>query len=113
MATSSLRFHCFVLAMIMVGAMWCGQHASAQTCNADISSLMSQCQKYVKKSGPKMTPSPGCCAAVKPVDVPCACAYVTKDIEAMVSMEKVVFVARSCGVKLTPGTKCGSTYLLI
>ncbi|CAN0901829.1 hypothetical protein LINGRAHAP2_LOCUS21632 [Linum grandiflorum] len=86
------------------------QHqASAQSyCNADLSSLMSQCWKYVQKSGSKSAPSPGCCTAIKPVDLACACPYISKSVEGYVSMDKVVYVARSCGKNLVAGTKCGS-----
>ncbi|CAN1751121.1 hypothetical protein LINPERHAP1_LOCUS4241 [Linum perenne] len=88
--------------------------ASAQTyCNADLSSLMSQCWKYVQKSGSKSPPSPGCCAALKPVDLSCACPYVSKSVEGYVSMDKVVYVARTCGMNLAAGTKCGSVILFL
>ncbi|CAL1391022.1 unnamed protein product [Linum trigynum] len=84
--------------------------AADQTyCNGDLNALMSQCWKYVQSSGgKKVPPSAGCCAAMKPVDVPCACAYITKAIEGYVSMDRVVYAARSCGKALAPGTKCGS-----
>ncbi|CAN1751122.1 hypothetical protein LINPERHAP1_LOCUS4241 [Linum perenne] len=71
---------------------------------------MSQCWKYVQKSGSKSPPSPGCCAALKPVDLSCACPYVSKSVEGYVSMDKVVYVARTCGMNLAAGTKCGSKY---
>ncbi|KAJ9139752.1 hypothetical protein P3X46_030456 [Hevea brasiliensis] len=110
MAISSCRFQCcFILAMlILVGMSISRKISAAQRCNTDIVSLVLQCEKYVEKSGPKVSPSPGCCALVKSVNVSCVCVLLTKDIQDMISMEKVVFVARSCGKKISPGTICGS-----
>ncbi|CAN0901830.1 hypothetical protein LINGRAHAP2_LOCUS21633 [Linum grandiflorum] len=85
------------------------QHqASAQNyCNANLMSLMS-CLTYVQKSGPKTPPSVPCCEAIQPVDVSCACGYASSFAERYVSLDKVVYVARSCGKTLVAGTKCGS-----
>ncbi|KAK9224745.1 hypothetical protein WN943_009781 [Citrus x changshan-huyou] len=88
-----------------------GQVSGAQHCGMNtnvLGQLVSQCEKYVLKSGPKIRPSPGCCAVVKKVDVPCVCTFVTKQIEEIVSIEKMVYVARSCGIKISAGTKCGT-----
>lgn len=78
-----------------------------------LGSLVSQCSNYVKKSGPKHKPLPSCCKAVNAVDVGCVCALVTKDVEEMIDMEKVVYVARFCGKKIKSGTKCGSKFMYI
>ena len=48
-----------------------------------------------------------CCAVIKIVDVPCVCGFVSKQIEGAIDMRKVVNVARSCGKKVAPGTRCG------
>lgn len=82
--------------------------AMAQSCEVNVLGLVSQCEKYVRKSGPKSKPSWECCAVVKVVNVPCVCKLVTKEIEDAIDMDKVVYVARSCGKKVAPGTKCGS-----
>jgi hypothetical protein len=85
---------------------------AGQTCQlGDLQGLITQCAVYVKKNVPKMQPSPECCSVVQKVDISCACQKITKEIEQMVDMEKVVFVARSCGKPLAPGTKCGSKKL--
>ncbi|XP_020540656.1 uncharacterized protein LOC110010966 [Jatropha curcas] len=109
MAVSSRRFqYCLILPiLIAVGMPISSQMAAAHSCNTDIVGLVSQCQKSVEKSGPRISPSPGCCALVKNVDVPCVCALLTEEIQDMISMKKVVHVARSCGKKISPGTKCG------
>lgn len=113
MAISSCRSQCcFILAMLILAGMSISRKFSAaQSCDTDVVSLVLQCEKFVEKSGPKVSPSPGCCAAVKSVDVSCVCALLTKEIQDMISMDKVVFVARSCGKKVSPGTICGSNCL--
>lgn len=45
-----------------------GQVSGAQHCGMNtnvLGQLVSQCEKYVLKSGPKIRPSPSCCAVVK------------------------------------------------
>ena len=85
---------------------------AGQTCQlGDLQVLITQCAVYVQKNVPKMQPSPACCSVVQKVDIPCACQKITKEIEQMFDMEKVVFVAKSCGRPLAPGTKCGSKKL--
>ncbi|XP_015571197.1 non-specific lipid-transfer protein 3 [Ricinus communis] len=109
MAVYSCRFLCFILAIwIAVGMSISGQIAAAQSCNTDLTDLVSKCQRFVIKTGPKFSPSPSCCAVVKNVDVACVCDLITKEIEDMIDMDKMVYVARSCGKKISAGTKCGS-----
>lgn len=81
---------------------------SAPTCQISVPSLIIQCSKFVSKSGPKVPPTPGCCSLVKAIDVKCACHLVTKEVENMISMEKAVYVARTCGLDVPKGMKCGS-----
>ncbi|GMP41320.1 hypothetical protein CsSME_00011470 [Camellia sinensis var. sinensis] len=77
-------------------------------CQGDLPGLMAQCPKYVGRTGPQVEPSKECCDVVKTADVACVCKYITKEIEQIISMEKVVFVAQSCGKPLAHGSKCGS-----
>ncbi|KAK8345327.1 hypothetical protein V6Z12_A07G140600 [Gossypium hirsutum] len=77
-------------------------------CETSIPKLISQCGQYVEGSGPETTPSKACCDVITSLDIPCMCKYVTPDVEKLVNMEKVVFVAKSCGLTLQPGMKCGS-----
>ncbi|KAB2021378.1 hypothetical protein ERO13_D07G126100v2 [Gossypium hirsutum] len=89
--------------LMMVGSHWAwGQ------CETSIPKLISQCGQYVEGSGPETTPSKACCDVITSLDIPCMCKYVTPDVEKLVNMEKVVFVAKSCGLTLQPGMKCGS-----
>ncbi|KAK6923458.1 Bifunctional inhibitor/plant lipid transfer protein/seed storage helical domain [Dillenia turbinata] len=96
--------------MLVVGIMilFEGRNQVFADCEGDVQNLIAKCKSFVLKPGPKVKPSEDCCAVVKKVDVPCVCKYVTPPIELIVSMEKVVYVARTCGVQVPPGMKCGS-----
>ncbi|TXG54055.1 hypothetical protein EZV62_019311 [Acer yangbiense] len=96
--------------MLMVaGTLILSDHlVSAQVCGVNLPQLISQCSEYVKIPGPKTLPSEGCCAVVKTIDVSCACNFVTPDVEKRISMDKAVYVGRTCGLKIESGTKCGS-----
>ncbi|KAH7511331.1 hypothetical protein FEM48_ZijujUnG0023900 [Ziziphus jujuba var. spinosa] len=94
----------FLMAVILA----MGNSGVRAQCEASIPSLIAECQQYVSKTGPKIRPSAGCCSVVKDLDIPCVCKMVTKEVERLVSMEKVVFVGRSCGLKIAKGTKCGT-----
>ncbi|EOA17694.1 hypothetical protein CARUB_v10006065mg [Capsella rubella] len=83
--------------------------ATAQVCGANLSGLMNECQRYISNAGP---PSRSCCALIRPIDVPCACRYVSRDVTNYIDMDKVVYVARSCGKKIPSGYKCGSYTIL-
>ncbi|KAI3450186.1 hypothetical protein Pfo_006851 [Paulownia fortunei] len=80
---------------------------SAQ-CQGNFQGLIQQCSRYVKKSGPKETPSQGCCNVVSTVDLPCVCQHISSEVEQIISMEKAAYVAAFCGKALPHGTKCGS-----
>ncbi|XP_023908312.2 uncharacterized protein LOC112019990 [Quercus suber] len=79
-----------------------------QGCLGDVQGLISQCASYVKKGGPKIKPSPQCCDVIKKADIPCVCKQLTAEIEKAIDMEKMVFVAKTCGKPLAPGSKCGA-----
>ncbi|KAL6130005.1 hypothetical protein ACLB2K_068387 [Fragaria x ananassa] len=78
-------------------------------CQGDMQGLITQCEPYVMK-GSLLPPtgSEGCCAKIKTLDIPCACQHVTKVVETVVDMGKVVKVVRSCGIPVPEGMKCGS-----
>ncbi|CAN8327273.1 unnamed protein product [Cochlearia groenlandica] len=83
--------------------------AKGQVCGANVSGLMNECQRYVSNAGPNSpSPSRSCCGLIRPIDVPCACRYVSRDVTNYIDMNKVVYVARSCGKKIPSGYKCGS-----
>lgn len=120
MAVCSPSFRCLALAIMMIAGILTissnHMHVSAAktpNCGKGVGDLVSKCSEYVMKSGPKRKPLPACCEVVNSVNVPCVCSLVNKDIEKVIDMEKVVYVAGCCGKKLAPGTKCGSKYLII
>ena len=68
----SSRIYFMLVAIFTVAAVFqfSGQVSGAQHCGMNtnvLGQLVSQCEKYVLKSGPKIRPSPGCCAVVKKV----------------------------------------------
>jgi len=92
----------FVVAISILGS-------QAEDCEQNLSSLVSECKQYVMfPANPKMPPSDGCCGVVQKVNIPCLCSKVTKEIEKVVCMEKVVYVADKCKRPFTHGFKCGS-----
>ncbi|KAL5565832.1 hypothetical protein UlMin_028996 [Ulmus minor] len=95
--------------MVAISLVSFGNNRVLGQCNMNVSGLISECAKYVSKEGKAINPpSPSCCAVVKPIDVPCACKYVNKKIENLVDTDKVVYVARTCGLQVPIGMKCGS-----
>ncbi|GAV75429.1 LTP_2 domain-containing protein [Cephalotus follicularis] len=101
---------CLIMAMVVVVGtlIFCDHGANAQCSEIPPIDLMFQCERFVQISGPKIPPSRECCSVVKKVEVPCICKVVTPEIEKIISMDKVVYVARTCGVPVQPGMKCGS-----
>ncbi|KAB2627460.1 hypothetical protein D8674_021078 [Pyrus ussuriensis x Pyrus communis] len=76
-----------------------------QLCGADIGGLVTQCAAYVQKGTPMTDPSEACCELIRQVDIPCACKHVTKKVEQMVDMNKVVHVVSYCGKPVPKGMK--------
>ncbi|CAK7331150.1 unnamed protein product [Dovyalis caffra] len=106
---ASTNTHALALALlVVVGAQFLGDHKVSAQCGGSIVDIETQCYQFVKKEGERIPPSPGCCQAVTKLNIPCVCEFVTPTVEAMVSMEKVVYVARTCGITIQPGMKCGS-----
>nr|AFK41640.1 unknown [Lotus japonicus] len=82
---------------------------SAQlVCKGNLTVIVTQCANFVKKEGTKIPPSSACCETLKDVDIPCLCKHITLPIASQISMEKAVYVAKTCGVEVPSGTKCGS-----
>ncbi|XP_045828645.1 putative lipid-transfer protein DIR1 [Trifolium pratense] len=77
-------------------------------CGGDLTGIITQCKSFVKKDGPKIPPSKPCCEALKGANVPCYCKYVTPSIENMISIEKALYVAKTCQLQNIPTDKCGS-----
>ncbi|ERN05101.1 hypothetical protein AMTRI_Chr01g131390 [Amborella trichopoda] len=77
-------------------------------CQNDLQALMASCLPYVTKTGPQIPPSGACWSAVVAANMLCICKYVTKEVEALIDIHKVIFVAQSCKRPFPSGTKCGS-----
>ncbi|CAL4973583.1 unnamed protein product [Urochloa decumbens] len=92
----------FVVAISIVGT-------QAKTCNTNLKDLVNECKQYVMHpDNPKIPPSASCCGEAQKVDIPCMCSKVTKEIEKLVSMEKVNYVLRKCEIPIKSGFQCGS-----
>ncbi|WCJ36839.1 Bifunctional inhibitor/lipid-transfer protein/seed storage 2S albumin superfamily protein [Euphorbia peplus] len=103
----------FIATFLMIGALILSDQIVSADCKDEktqkqIALLTSKCGEFIKKEGPKTLPSKQCCDALKGSDDHATCSCVTKEVEAMISMEKVVYIARKCGKHVPAGTKCGS-----
>ncbi|PNT73041.1 hypothetical protein BRADI_2g52525v3, partial [Brachypodium distachyon] len=66
---------------------------TADDCESDLKGLVQECKQYVLfRANPRIPPSDACCGVVKKVNVPCLCNKVTKEVEKLVCMDKVVYV---------------------
>ncbi|KAL2329192.1 hypothetical protein Fmac_022619 [Flemingia macrophylla] len=93
--------------LVVVGCLVYNTKEVSGQCGGSVTDIISECSQFVQKTGPVVRPSPGCCVELRKLDVPCACKLVTKEVENLVSISKVFFVARSCGLNLPPGMQCG------
>ncbi|PQQ15975.1 uncharacterized protein Pyn_24591 [Prunus yedoensis var. nudiflora] len=94
----------------IIGVVFSGESrvAVGQLCGGDVGGLIRQCSTYVEKGKPMINPSQACCDLIKKVDILCACKHVTKELEELVDMKKVVHVVSYCGIPVPHGMKCGS-----
>ncbi|CAN1266382.1 hypothetical protein LINPERPRIM_LOCUS12538 [Linum perenne] len=82
--------------------------ADSAQCGVNVSDVVAKCKDYVKKGAGRKAPSKECCGVVKGADVKCACkSLLTPDIQAIINMDNVVYVGRSCGLSFPAGMKCG------
>ncbi|KAF9675494.1 hypothetical protein SADUNF_Sadunf09G0038000 [Salix dunnii] len=71
--------HALVLTLLLVvGAQFLDDH---------------KCSQFIDKTRPQTPPSLRWCQVIKTLNVDCVCRFVTTQMEAMTSMEKVVYVA--------------------
>ncbi|XP_074578993.1 uncharacterized protein LOC141835438 [Curcuma longa] len=77
-------------------------------CGTDVEKLVLACHEFIAIPGPKKKPNKACCDCLARADVPCLCKELPPEVEKSISMEKAVYVARSCGKTVPAGTKCGS-----
>ncbi|CAL4932877.1 unnamed protein product [Urochloa decumbens] len=84
-------------------------HDEVTACQNDIDALWHTCKQYVQKEGPKQKPSSDCCKTVQAAEAheSCVCDYLgSPDTKGKLSMEKVFYVTKQCGVTVPAG--CGS-----
>ncbi|KAM0919622.1 hypothetical protein ACQ4PT_008088 [Festuca glaucescens] len=102
-------FILLTLAMIAVANASTTAIGTKGACVGDIFALIPKCIFYViGPPGTKSKPSQGCCDTWRKVDIPCLCSKVDADVEVIIDMEEVVYVADYCKRPLTPGSKCGT-----
>ncbi|CAL1391023.1 unnamed protein product [Linum trigynum] len=72
--------------------------------------VIRRCARLISKTGASLDePSAECCDAVRKAKLlPCLCSYITRDMEDLVDVGRVVDVFTSCGKIVRPGTKCAS-----
>ncbi|KAJ4750913.1 Bifunctional inhibitor/lipid-transfer protein/seed storage 2S albumin superfamily protein [Rhynchospora pubera] len=102
--------YCFSLSLTLILLLTLMvRSVTSEECSNDLSKLSISCKQYVKyPANPKIDPSKECCDVVQQSNIKCVCGHVTKEIEKIISMEKVVYVAAKCGRPLAKGSKCGS-----
>ncbi|MCL7050165.1 hypothetical protein MKW94_003950 [Papaver nudicaule] len=103
---SKVMFLGFAAVLIAVVLATSTNGVAADGC--DLQGLITQCAQYVLKTGPQMPPSQGCCDVIQKADIACVCQHITPEIQTIVSIEKVFYVAQFCHKDLPRGTKCGS-----
>ena len=109
MARPRVSVRCHVATMTILVLLSDGFAVLAEGCeSADLAPLINECEEFVKKEGPTEPPSPKCCTEIQLADIPCVCTLFTEDIEKVISISKVVYVADKCGRPLAHGTHCGS-----
>ncbi|GMH15729.1 hypothetical protein Nepgr_017570 [Nepenthes gracilis] len=105
---ASFGYGVMVLALCVAAGIYDGVLLVRGDCASQIAALSAQCARYVQKTGPSEPPSTECCNAINATDMPCVCSHVTKEVEQMISMEKVVYCAATCGKPFPHGSKCGN-----
>ncbi|KAJ4767242.1 Bifunctional inhibitor/lipid-transfer protein/seed storage 2S albumin superfamily protein [Rhynchospora pubera] len=109
MAKALICFGLLSLAIILGVSSMAGLTTADRDCTNDMKNLATKCMPYVTyPPNPKIAPSKECCGVVQKCDMKCICDHITKEIEKLICMEKVVYVANSCGRPLVKGSKCGT-----
>ncbi|KAG6536270.1 uncharacterized protein LOC122002874 [Zingiber officinale] len=103
-------FFLLTVASLLVGATTVPTEQSQLivACGTDVEKLVLACHEFIAIPGPKKKPNKACCDSLATADVPCLCKELPPEVEKSISMEKAVYVARSCGKTVPAGTKCGS-----
>ncbi|KAJ0021656.1 hypothetical protein Pint_30932 [Pistacia integerrima] len=92
MATPSLKLTLLtIFTILLVKGFSSEEHEQQQRPCGSVDGLavLLGCQNFLLKDGPKVPPSGDCCKAVEEIGMNCTCKIITKDIEAILSMEKL------------------------
>ncbi|TVT98288.1 hypothetical protein EJB05_56420 [Eragrostis curvula] len=83
--------------------------ARGDECEGDRQGMRTECHKYALfPSEPKIPPSDACCNVWKNANIPCLCKRVTKEVEKIWCMDKIVYISQYCGKPLEHGYHCGT-----
>ncbi|KAE9616266.1 putative bifunctional inhibitor/plant lipid transfer protein/seed storage helical [Lupinus albus] len=96
-----------VLVIIEILLFYGAKYNVVGQCDSDMQSLVTQCAMYVEKFLPQLDPSEGCCNVIKSANFPCVCQHITQAVLQIIDINKVVYVAKTCGKPLPSGTNCG------
>ncbi|KAK9998826.1 hypothetical protein SO802_018429 [Lithocarpus litseifolius] len=108
MAIANMKSLALTMLMVMASIILISEnHKVSAQCQGSIPNLISKCSTFVQQTGPGNPPSADCCAVVMGLDIPCVCNLVTQAVENMISMDKAVYVGRTCGLSIQSGEKCG------
>ncbi|KAF9595180.1 hypothetical protein IFM89_037609 [Coptis chinensis] len=111
MAFHNNRFMGFATLVIVVLLISNYQVLGQPGCSGDFGELVQICWNFISKTGSPVVPytSEQCCNTIRnDVNIPCVCQSITDKDEQVLSMEKIVSVAESCGKPVAHGSKCGS-----
>lgn len=103
-----LRLMAFSLVFSMlVTHQACGE----EDCYEDKEAVKSRCKKSINIVGNFVEPTAKCCEKVRASNMACICRKITAKEQLLVlSVVKLVQVARKCGNPVAAGSKCGSKY---
>lgn len=81
----------------------------AKRCDGEGIEVLMSCLDSISKEMPHPpTPIKGCCTVVQTIGMNCVCEVITKELEALIDMQKLVNLAATCGRPLAPRSHCGS-----
>ncbi|KAL6909840.1 hypothetical protein ACP4OV_001499 [Aristida adscensionis] len=66
----------------------------------------------IKKNPPYQIPSVRCIHSLVESDFEAVCGVINKEDEKLISVERLVEIARHFGKRLTPGFRCGTYYIV-
>lgn len=98
---------CLVFAMLVTYQAW-----GEKDCYQDKEKVKSRCKDSISIVGDYAEPSAKCCATVRKSNMACICNNLSAQEQLLVlSVVKLVQVARECWNPVAPGNKCGNKCL--